>query len=86
MKNNAICPPEWLNKNAVYQINPRTFSEEGTINAITKELSFLKELGFNIMYLCPIFEEDSSNDINNWSMRQIASKTGNPKNMYRMND
>ncbi len=86
MKNNAIHSPEWLNKNAIYQINPRTFSKEGTIEAITKELPFLKELGFNIVYLCPIFEEDNSEDINNWSPRQIASKTGNPKNPYRMND
>ena len=86
MKNNAIPSPEWLNKNAIYQINPRTFSKEGTIEAITKELSFLKKLGFNIVYLCPIFEEDSSDDISCWSSRQIASKTKNPKNPYRMND
>lgn len=86
MKNIAIKAPDWLRKNAVYQINPRTFSKEGTIGAITKELPFLKELGFNIIYLCPIFEEDDSDDINNWSTRQKASETGNPKNMYRMND
>ena len=79
MKNNAIPSPEWLNKNAIYQINPRTFSKEGTIEAITKELPFLKKLGFNIVYLCPIFEEDGSDDITCWSPRQIASETGNPK-------
>ena len=84
MKSNAVCSPEWFNKNAVYQINPRPFSEEGTIKAITKELPFLKELGFNIVYLCPIFEEDDSTD--SWSNRQTASKTMNPKNPYRMND
>lgn len=86
MKYNAIQSPEWLNKNAIYQINPRTFSKEGTIGAITKELPFLKEQGFNIVYLCPIFEADSSDNINSWSPRQIASNTGNPKNPYRMND
>ena len=76
MKKAAIIFPDWLNKNAIYQINPRTFSKEGTINAITEELPFLKELGFNIMYLCPIFEEDDS--MENHSPRQISSKTGNP--------
>lgn len=86
MKNNAIQPPEWLNRNAIYQINPRTFSKEGTIEAITKELSFLNELGFKIIYLSSIFEEDSSEDKSNWSTRQKASKTENPKNPYRMND
>ena len=37
IKSTAIRPPEWLSKNAVYQINPRTFSKEGTIGAITRE-------------------------------------------------
>ena len=86
MKNIAIQTPEWLNKNAIYQINPRTFSKEGTLESITKELVFLKDIGFNIIYLCSIFEEDDSEDIKNWSTRQKASKTGNPKNPYRMND
>ena len=83
MKNKA---PDWFKKSAVYQINPRTFCAEGTIKAVTKQLPFLADLGFKIMYLCPIFEEDDSVDIQNWSTRQKASQTGNPKNPYRMND
>ena len=86
MKNQAICPPEWLSKNAVYQINPRTFSKEGTLNAITKELPFLKELGFNIIYLCSICKADDSDDPTTFSPRQKASETGNPNNMYIIND
>ncbi len=86
MKNIAITPPEWFSKNTVYQINPRTFSKEGTISAITKELPFIKSLGFNIVYLCPIFEMDDNEDISGHSPRQLKSGTGNPKNMYRMND
>lgn len=82
----AIQAPDWFVRGSVYQINPRTFSEEGTIRAVTKELPFLAELGFTTMYLCPIFEEDDSADPINWSPRQIASGTENPKNPYRMND
>jgi len=78
--------PEWLKKASVYQINPRTFCSEGTIKAIIKELPFLKELGFEIIYLCPIFEEDDSEDRAYWSERQKKSATNNPKNPYRMND
>lgn len=78
--------PDWFKKSAVYQINPRTFCEEGTIQAVTKQLPVLAELGFKIMYLCPIFQEDDSEDLQNWSTRQKASQTGNPKNPYRMND
>lgn len=78
--------PEWFKKASVYQINPRTFSSEGTIQAVTKELPFLAGLGFAVMYLCPIFEEDNSDDRRFWSERQKKSETNNPKNPYRMND
>ena len=78
--------PEWFKKSAVYQINPRTFCEEGTIKAVTNQLPKLAELGFKIMYLCPIFEEDASQDRSFWSDRQKKSLTENPKNPYRMND
>ncbi len=86
MKNQALTSPEWFAKNAVYQINPRTFTAEGTLKAIQKELPYLKSMGFHIIYLCPIFEEDASTDRKNWSVRQMGSETENPKNPYRMND
>lgn len=86
MKFKANNIPDWLKRGSVYQINPRTFSKDGTIKAVTEQLPFLAELGFSIMYLCPIFEEDASEDRKNWSKRQIASGTENPKNPYRMND
>jgi len=86
MRDVALKVPEWLRKNSVYQINPRTFSKEGTINAIKDELPFLKELGFNIIYICPIFEEDDDPNPDYLSPRQKKSKTGNPKNPYRIND
>jgi len=86
MKNIAASTPNWLAKASVYQINPRTFSKEGTIKAVTKELPNLAELGFSVVYLCPVFKEDESTDLKNWSIRQKASETGNPKNPYRMNN
>ena len=78
--------PDWFKKTSVYQVNPRTFSREGTIKAVTDELPTLKELGFGIIYLCPIFKTDDSTDKTYWSPRQIASNTENPKNPYRMVD
>lgn len=86
MKNITIDAPDWFSRSAIYQINPRTFSKEGTISAVTKELEYIKSLGFDIAYLCPIFKEDDSTDKECWSKRQMASETGNPKNPYRMND
>lgn len=82
----AMGAPEWLTRGAVYQINPRTFSPEGTLKAITKELPFLAEMGFTTIYLCPIFEHDASENRDNWSDRQKKYETQNPKNQYRMND
>ena len=84
MKNTAIKSPDWLVRGAVYQINPRTFSKDGTIGAVREELDFLKSAGFDIIYLCPVFCEDESET--GLSPRQIKSGTGNPKNPYRMND
>ena len=86
MKYTAITPPDWLGYSAIYQINPRTFSKEGTIRAVTEELKTIRELGFRVVYLCPIFTEDDSEDRDFWSIRQKKSETGNPKNPYRMND
>ena len=76
--------PEWFARSSIYQINPRTFSADGTLRSIRDELPFLAELGFKIIYLCPIFKADDS--MEGHSPRQMASKTGNPKNPYRMND
>ena len=78
--------PDWFKKGAVYQINPRTFSANGTISAVTAELPALSQMGFGIMYLCPIFKTDESTDKTFWSARQLKSETDNPKNPYRMTD
>ena len=82
----ALGAPDWLKTGSVYQINPRTFSPEGTIASVTGELPFLAEHGIGTVYLCPIFAADPSENPDNWSIRQKASKTGNPKNPYRMKD
>ena len=60
MKYKAVKPPEWFAKGSIYQINPRTFSREGTLRAIIEALPELAELGFKVVYLCPIFESKNS--------------------------
>ena len=62
MKNISLTPPEWFARSAVYQVNLRTFSKEGTIKSLTAETEFLKSLGFGTVYLCPIFCEENSED------------------------
>ncbi len=82
----AIQPPAWLRGSAVYQVNLRTFSPEGTLPALQAELPALQALGFRVIYLCPVFAEDISQDRRFWSERQKASGTDNPKNPYRIKD
>lgn len=49
-----ITHPEWTRNAAIYQLNLRQFSAEGTLAAAQKELPRLKDLGVDIIWLMPI--------------------------------
>ncbi|MDD4019467.1 MAG: alpha-amylase family glycosyl hydrolase [Kiritimatiellae bacterium] len=78
--------PEWLTKGVIYQIQPRAFTPEGTLKAATAKLKHIKELGATIIYICPVVVSDDDMDESLWSPRQRRSKTGNPRNNYRLKD
>lgn len=46
--------PNWIKNAAIYQINTRQFSQEGTLKAAEKQLPRIKELGTDIIMLMPI--------------------------------
>jgi len=46
--------PEWAKNANIYEVNIRQYSKEGTLNAFTKDLSRLKEMGVDILWLMPI--------------------------------
>jgi glycosidase len=48
--------PEWSKNAAIYQINPRQFTPEGTFRAAETHLPRLKVLGVDILWLMPIHE------------------------------
>lgn len=73
-----------LKKSVIYQLFFRMFTHEGTISAATEMLESVREIGVDIIYLCPFFAADT--DSENISPRQIASGTGNFKNPYRIKD
>ncbi len=75
-----------LYSKTVYQLFLRAFTKEGTFKAAEKHLPKLKELGIDIVYLCPFFEADDDTDEKYLSPRQIASGLNNPKNPYRIKD
>lgn len=50
----ARTSPDWLKSSVVYEIFPRNFSHEGTLNAITARLDELNDLGVNVLWLMPV--------------------------------
>lgn len=51
-------PSPWMEKMVIYEINPRSFSNAGTLSGITAGLDELVDLGVNTIYLMPIFESN----------------------------
>lgn len=82
----ARSSPEWVTRGVMYQIQPRAFTPEGTLRAATARLPKVAELGFDIIYLCPVFVSDDDPNIAGWSPRQKKSGMNNPRNPYRMKD
>lgn len=70
----------------IYQIVFRTFTEQGTISAATEKLKHVASIGADIIYLSPFFAADPDENRENWSPRQTAAGTDNPKNPYRICD
>ena len=46
--------PEWSRKAAMYQINTRQFTPEGTFKAAQEQLPRLQAMGIDILWLMPI--------------------------------
>ncbi len=51
-----IKSPEWSKNAAIYQVNTRQFTPEGTFRAAAEELPRLRDLGVNIIWLMPVHE------------------------------
>jgi len=68
----------------MYQIQPRAFTPEGTLPAATTRLHKVAELGFDIIYLCPVIVSDDDSNIQGWRPRQKKAGMNNPCNPYRM--
>ena len=86
MKDNTRPVPTWWRRSVVYQINLRTFTPEGTLKAAEARLAHVASIGVDFVYLCPVVLADDDMNEDNWSKRQKASCTGNPKNSYRISD
>lgn len=70
----------------MYQMALRSFTMDGTLLSAAGLLPFIKDCGFDAVYLCPVFSADDDPDEASLSERQKASGCGNPKNPYKMKD
>ena len=46
----------------VYQLFLRAFTKEGTLAAAARHLSEIKDLGVDVVYVCPFMVEDAGED------------------------
>ncbi|GLC30823.1 glycoside hydrolase family 13 protein [Clostridium omnivorum] len=73
---------KWWKEGVVYQIYPRSFKDSngdgiGDIRGIIEKLDYIKKLGANIIWLCPIYKspnDDNGYDISNY--RSIMDEFG----------
>ena len=52
----TLVHPEWSRDAAIYQINTRQFTPEGTLNAAREQLPRIADLGIKIVWLMPVHE------------------------------
>lgn len=52
--NAQLTQPEWSKNAVMYEVNVRQYSQEGTFNAVTKDLPRIKSLGVDVLWVMPI--------------------------------
>jgi oligo-1,6-glucosidase len=80
----------WWKEATVYQIYPRSFADSngdgiGDLNGITSRLDYLKGLGVDVVWLCPVYKSpdvDNGYDISDY--REISAKFGTMKDFDRL--
>ncbi|MBU1093230.1 MAG: alpha,alpha-phosphotrehalase [Firmicutes bacterium] len=81
---------EWWKKAVVYQIYPRSFMDTnqdsiGDIQGIISRLDYLKYLGINVIWLCPVYaspNEDNGYDISDYY--DLSKEYGSMKDMEEL--
>ena len=82
---------KWWKEGIIYQIYPRSFKDTsgdglGDIEGIIEKLDYIRSLGVNIIWLCPIYESpnhDNGYDISDY--RKISNDFGGNASFDRLN-
>ncbi len=51
--------PEWAKRARVYFLFPKAFTQAGTISAATLRLQYVKNMGFNVIWMMPVMKNAS---------------------------
>lgn len=81
---------KWWKEGVVYQIYPRSFKDSngdgiGDLPGIIEKLDYLKKLGINIVWLCPIYQspnDDNGYDISDY--KKIMKDFGTEENFDKL--
>ncbi|HSI67034.1 MAG TPA: alpha-glucosidase [Planococcus sp. (in: firmicutes)] len=81
---------KWWKEAVVYQIYPMSFMDTdgngiGDLNGVTQKLDYLKELGIDIIWLCPMFKSpnrDNGYDISDY--QEIMEEMGTMEDFDRL--
>ena len=81
---------KWWKEAVVYQIYPRSFKDSngdgiGDLPGIIQKLDYLKNLGVNVIWLCPVYKspnDDNGYDISDY--QDIMNEFGTMKDMERL--
>lgn len=89
-----LSPPlqerKWWKEAIVYQIYPRSFNDSngdgiGDLNGITNKLDYIKELGANLIWICPMYKspcDDYGYDISNYYT--VSEMYGTNEDLYNL--
>lgn len=74
MPSQSAVTQKWWKESVVYQIYPRSFKDSngdgiGDLRGIIEKLDYLKDLGVNVIWICPIFkspQDDNGYDISDY--------------------
>ncbi len=74
--------PEWVSNTIWYEIFPKSFysskgKSNGDLAGIIEKLDYIKDIGFNGIYLTPIFESPSNHKYNTTNYFKVDKEFGN---------
>ena len=85
-----ISSPKWLQKAVFYEIYPQSFMDSngdgiGDLEGICQKLDYIKDMGFNAIWLNPIYESlffDAGYDVSDYL--KVAKRYGGNKALTKL--